>query len=194
MNEDIFHLGIKAIIRNPEGKILLLRVNLEKLTIKNKGAYWDIPGGRIHKGSTIEETLKREIQEETGILEVYSFNKLDMVLSNIRIPQVDGSFGLILGIYVCDVGNIDKIIISDEHTEYGWFNPQEVAGLLQVKYPPEFCEKISNWQKRVLPESGSTRYFVVSKVYNANRILCCHDSIIISQPQRLVLLEVSNVF
>ena len=72
MNEDIFNLGIKAIIKNSEGKILLLRVNLDQLQVKDKGAYWDIPGGRIHKGSTVEETLKREVEEETGITAIKS--------------------------------------------------------------------------------------------------------------------------
>jgi len=146
MNEDIFHLGIKALIKNNEGKILLLRVNLEKLTMKDKGAYWDIPGGRIHKGSTIEETLKREVEEETGISSIKSFSKLDMVLSNIRIPQGDTTLGLILGIYVCETDDTTNITISDEHTEAKWFEPKDAAKLLAIKYPSEFCSKIAGLQ------------------------------------------------
>lgn len=137
-------MGIKALIKNSAGNILLLKVNLEKLSNKNLGAYWDIPGGRIHRGSTIEDTLKREIEEETGITAIKSFSKLDMVLSNIRIPNGDTSFGLILGIYICEVDNIKEIIISDEHVEFGWFKPKETAKLLSIKYPTEFCDKIKN--------------------------------------------------
>jgi ADP-ribose pyrophosphatase YjhB (NUDIX family) len=73
--EDIFHLGIKALIRNSAGQILLLKVNKEKLKGYQGEAYWDIPGGRIQKDSTVEETLKREIQEE-GNLEVLEYRPI----------------------------------------------------------------------------------------------------------------------
>lgn len=64
--EDSFHLGIKALIRNSDGKALLLKVNKEQLKGYSGEAYWDIAGGRIHKNSTVEETLRREVEEETG--------------------------------------------------------------------------------------------------------------------------------
>lgn len=67
MNEDCFHLGIKALIRNSEGKLLLLKVNPAQLRNHEGDPYWDLSGGRIHRGSTIEETLRREVAEETGI-------------------------------------------------------------------------------------------------------------------------------
>ncbi len=103
--EDEFHLGIKAIIRNEEGKILLLKVNLKTLKGYQGEPYWDIPGGRIHKDSTIEETLRREVQEETGITTIESFTPFTMVLSkNIRIPVGDKTVGLILSSYICNVG------------------------------------------------------------------------------------------
>lgn len=142
--EDIFNLGIKALIRNQSGEILLLKVNKEALKGYSGEPYWDIPGGRIHKDSTVEETLKREIEEETGITEISNITKLDMVLSNnIRIPLKDGTnVGLILAIYLCDVTNYEKVIISEEHTEYKWFEPKEASELLKIKYPTEFTDKI----------------------------------------------------
>ena len=57
MTEQLFQIGIKAIIRNDENQILLL---------KNKD-YWDIPGGRIDQGEDIETTLLRELNEEMGV-------------------------------------------------------------------------------------------------------------------------------
>ncbi len=49
MSEDIFHLGIKALIRNSEDMILLLQVNPKALD-GPKRDYWDLPGGRVQKG------------------------------------------------------------------------------------------------------------------------------------------------
>ena len=143
MNEDLFQLGIKALIVNSEGHILLLKVNKEKLKNFSGDPYWDIPGGRIHRGSTIEETLKREVEEETGIMNIISTTPLAMVLSNIRIPWNDSDTGLILSVYVCKIDEPVEIILSDEHTEFRWFEPKEASALLQVKYPKDFTEKIA---------------------------------------------------
>jgi 8-oxo-dGTP pyrophosphatase MutT (NUDIX family) len=63
MNEDNFHLGIKALIRNSKGEYLLLKTNKARIDKE----YYDIPGGRIKRGEDIINTLKREVFEETGI-------------------------------------------------------------------------------------------------------------------------------
>lgn len=63
-----FHIGVYGILIN-DGKILLIK--------KSRGAYrgmFDLPGGGIEFGEKVEETLKREFIEETGlILSSYSF-------------------------------------------------------------------------------------------------------------------------
>lgn len=143
MNEDSFHLGIKAIICNSDGKILLLKTNPAMLKGYTGEPYWDIPGGRIQKNSNIEDTLKREVEDETGIASIKSFTPFSMVLSNVRIPVGENSVGLILSSYICDIGQITEIKLSDEHVEYQWFEPKEAAELLKVKYPKEFIRKIA---------------------------------------------------
>ena len=146
-NEDIFHLGIKALIQNPSGEILLLKVNTKNLKGFVGEAYWDIPGGRIQVGSTVEETLKREVEEEIGVKDITNIKPFSMVLSKIRIPQKDGSVGLILSAYTCEIPEKSKIRLSEEHVEAKWFSPVEAAKLLEVKYPAEFTEKIKELSK-----------------------------------------------
>ena len=53
----------KAIIRDSEGKILILRIT------NNQGGQgnWDLPGGTIEKGENRNDTLKREVFEETNL-------------------------------------------------------------------------------------------------------------------------------
>lgn len=136
--EDIFHLGIKALIKNEEGKILLLKLN--KNSIPEDGR-WDIPGGRLEKGSSAEETLVREIEEETGLKEITNIKMVAATKVDYRIPITESSVGLILFAYLCDV-KIGDIKLSSDHSEYKWCTPSEVYELLKTKYPEEFINKI----------------------------------------------------
>ena len=140
--EDSYHLGIKGLIRNSSGEILLLKVNPNKLKPGNND-YWDLPGGRVQKDSTVAQTLEREVQEETGISGIFNVKEVGMVLSKIRIPIDDGSVGLILGIYSCEIPDGSKITISDEHLDSQWFSPKKAGELLAIKYPEHFCELIA---------------------------------------------------
>ncbi len=141
MKEDCFHLGIKAVIRNEFGKVLLLEINPSSLKDFAGPKYWDLPGGRIHRGATVEETLRREVFEETGISEVRSIMPLAMVLSSIRIPPPP-DVGLILWLYLCEAPTTSNILLSDEHLRAKWFSPTKAASLLSVKYPKPASDAI----------------------------------------------------
>jgi len=53
-----------AVISNEQGQILIDRRRPEGAM----GGLWEFPGGKIEKGETVEECIKREINEELGIL------------------------------------------------------------------------------------------------------------------------------
>jgi 8-oxo-dGTP diphosphatase len=53
---------VAAIIEFPNNKILLAK----RATVVFKG-YWSLPGGRVEAGETVEQTVMREVKEETGL-------------------------------------------------------------------------------------------------------------------------------
>src|SRR5579862_9884264 len=98
MDEDSFHLAAKAIMCNSEGKMLLL----EKESRSKKSTFWDLPGGRINRGETLLEALKRELKEEIALLKLPPVKYVGMHLTTVRIPQEEGDVGLIFALYVVD--------------------------------------------------------------------------------------------
>jgi 8-oxo-dGTP diphosphatase len=51
-----------AIIPYPDNKILLIKRNTHPFV-----GFWALPGGRMDPGETIEQTVVREVKEETGL-------------------------------------------------------------------------------------------------------------------------------
>ena len=136
--EDTFHLGVKALIRSPAGKVLLL-----EREHRTKGMYWDIPGGRLHKGESLLETLKRELEEEIGLEEIEGVVPFMTVVTDIRIHSHGNDVGLILSIYKLSLDDAFTPRLSDEHSNFGWFTLMEAAELLKKQYPREFIENLT---------------------------------------------------
>ncbi|XWK88839.1 MAG: 8-oxo-dGTP diphosphatase MutT [Phormidium sp.] len=56
------NIGV-AVIWNEQGKILIDRRRKEGLM----GGLWEFPGGKLEPGETVQDCIKREIQEELAI-------------------------------------------------------------------------------------------------------------------------------
>lgn len=140
MNEQKFHVGIKALIMNDQKEILILKANPKELV--DEKAHWDLPGGRIKEGDSVEETLRKEIKEELGVEGFRIIKPISGSISNIKIPVGNEKFGLVLFVYLCELNVTKKFKLSFEHTEYKWASVEEAKKLLSVKFPQSFIDEL----------------------------------------------------
>jgi 8-oxo-dGTP pyrophosphatase MutT (NUDIX family) len=132
--EDVFYLGIKVLMINREGKVLLL---LRRSVGTENHSFWDIPGGRKRRGEDIAAALEREVFEETGLQiggKLIQF--VGPTLSASRIPLDATDAGLILFIYKCDWDGTPEVRLSREHSESWWATLEEAREALQSHIPP----------------------------------------------------------
>jgi ADP-ribose pyrophosphatase YjhB (NUDIX family) len=121
MQEDklLLQVGVKALLKNADGKYLLLYRSKEKYPeVKNP---WDIPGGRIDAGSALLENLKREVKEETG-LDLVDEPKLiaaqDILRPDKHVVRLTYA-GTIAG----------EPVLEGEHIDFKWFTLEEMKTL-----------------------------------------------------------------
>ncbi|MDP3645990.1 MAG: NUDIX domain-containing protein [bacterium] len=111
-------VGVKVLLKNREGKYLLMR----RSPYEERGVgKWDIAGGRIEKGTEMMDNLAREVMEETG-LTMKTAPKLlaaqDIIWSDRHVVRIT---------YVADVDG--EPTLSREHSEYGWFTFDDMRTL-----------------------------------------------------------------
>lgn len=113
-------VGVKILLKNSEGKYLLVRRNPKKYP--EVGAKWDIVGGRIEPGTNLIDNLRREIKEEVGLEylgEPILASAQDILKSSDRHI-----------VRITYTGEIDgNPIVDDDHTEAKWFTGEEIKNL-----------------------------------------------------------------
>jgi 8-oxo-dGTP diphosphatase len=101
--DELFYVGQKAFIEK-EGKLLVLF---------DRDGRLDFPGGKIQEGEfDFDESLKREVLEETG---------LDIKIGNVfhRYFFTNKDKKIFVVAIVCSYIS-GELVLSDEHTRYQW--------------------------------------------------------------------------
>jgi 8-oxo-dGTP pyrophosphatase MutT (NUDIX family) len=109
-----------AVIRNPEGKYLVLKRSEKEVAYPG---YWSFPGGKSEDNETIQETLEREALEEAGL----RINGRKILLKETSFMRPDGQTVKLLS-YLCFADHFD-VIINENFTDFRWISIDELAGL-----------------------------------------------------------------
>jgi len=108
--------SFNAIIVDGEGRVLVMKRNNEPA----KGLYW-YPGGRIKLGQSLEEALKEQIKEETGL----EWSDLRVI----KVASVDSN--IFKSRHTVNINFLLKKVSKSEvqlnqgHSDFKWLRPEE---------------------------------------------------------------------
>lgn len=126
-------VGVKVLLKNREGKYLLLMRSDKKYP--EAPPKWDIIGGRIEPGTPLLENLKREVKEETDL----SLEKEVQLVAAQDILRVPGRHVVRLS-YLGEANGSPKI--SEESTDFKWFTMDEIKNLSDNELDKYFKELV----------------------------------------------------
>lgn len=125
--EDI-RLSTKAIILDPMGKILVLKDAYSE--------YWDLPGGHVQDDETLEDGLRREVFEETGLLVTSS---KQLFTKNLPLGNPATKRPVVFFI----ASTVGKITLSEEHTDAAWIDTKNLHVINLGVFMPVIIEALN---------------------------------------------------
>ena len=94
-----------------------------------KGGFWQGITGGIKPGEKIEDAMKREVFEETGLVRwIRQMDNIHYFEYDSGVPE----YGIMKEyVFALEISSDQNIKISDEHTEMRWCNLEEALKLLK---------------------------------------------------------------
>lgn len=127
--------AVKAVVYNDSGQVLVLQKSVAEWPQGVGYERYDLPGGRLEYGEQLEDGLRRELWEETGL----SIDRV-CLLDAWTTVLADGRYLLVIAYSAHSVDTSCRL--SDEHTAYDWHAPSQ---LLAGVYP--------SWIQRVVKKA-----------------------------------------
>ena len=117
-----FFVGVHGVVSN-RGRILILK---RAARMPYKPGVWDLPGGHLALGESIEACLLRDINEETG---------LDVSIDRLLGLHKTDAEPYMQALYACRLQIYQLVKLRpDEHVESGWVTREELGNMDLIPY------------------------------------------------------------
>jgi len=133
------HSAGAVIFRREDNKIYYLLLHYPSTTRGAKKDYWDLPKGHIEKGEKIEETVKREAEEETGLKDIEIFPGFKETIK--YFFKWEGKNIMKFVTFYLIETKTKEIKISGEHMGFKWLPYEEALEQLTFKNAKEVLQK-----------------------------------------------------
>jgi phosphoglycolate phosphatase-like HAD superfamily hydrolase/ADP-ribose pyrophosphatase YjhB (NUDIX family) len=108
------------------GALIAHRGRLLMVRTRKWSGKWGIPGGKIERGETAEEALRREVREETGL--TLRDLRFVMVQDCVDSEEFHLPAHFLLLNYTAAADH-DAVVLNDEAEEFRWVTPAEARAL-----------------------------------------------------------------
>ncbi len=112
--ECYYRVSVKALILDDQGRFLL---------VKDIAGLWELPGGGLDHGESVEQGLKREIREEMGLELTYIADTPSYFFTVFDTHTDDW---ICNAVYETEVKNLN-VTLTDECLEYRFFDKQSAG-------------------------------------------------------------------
>ena len=132
-----------VVFRKEGGKIYYLLLHYEM-------GHWGFPKGNIEKGESLEQTVRREVKEETGIEDIEILNGFkEWIKYFYKLTPRQNKFGagqeakniFKIVTYFLAEAKTTEVKISWEHTGFEWLLYKEALNRLAFKNSKEILKK-----------------------------------------------------
>lgn len=117
------------------------------LLLHYESRHWDFPKGHIEKGEKELETVKREVEEETGLKDLEFIEGFKEWIKYFFRYKEKNVFKIVT-FYLAET-KTEKVEISFEHIDYKWLPYEEALEQLTFKNAKEILERANDFLKKL---------------------------------------------
>ena len=131
-----------VIFRREKDKIKYLLLHYPSAT-RRPNDYWDLPKGHIEGKEKIEETARREVEEETGLKDIKFVKGFKEWIKYFFKFKVKTIFKIVT--FLLAETKTSEVKISGEHIGYKWLSYEEALEQLTFKNAKEILKKANDF-------------------------------------------------
>jgi len=121
----LYEVSAGAVLFRREGK------KIKYLLLHYESGHWDFPKGHIEKGETKEETVLREVEEETGIKDIKIIPSFEERIEYFYKKENE-TLKKHVYFFLCETRE-KKVKLSFEHKNFVWLDYEQA--LKKITYP-----------------------------------------------------------
>jgi len=128
--------------------------SIEYLVLHYPAGHWDFPKGNIEKGESEEDTILREIREETGIVSVVPLPGFSRRIEyQYRRPE-----GLVFKTVIFKLAraNVKTVKLSHEHQGYAWLEYQKALDRVTFENSKRVLREAQSYLEKAGHDETST--------------------------------------